>query len=116
LSTKHFTLTLLPVVAAAFVASCSPAPNTARICADQNNRRVPDENCRSSYAGGAGGFYGWYYMTRGGAYPAVGDVVNGGSRSAPANARSVGVSERGGFGASAEAHGSGGGKGGGGGE
>ena len=106
LSTKTITLRLVPVVAAAFVASCSPSPNLARVCADQNNQRVPDDRCGASHSalGTAAGFYGWYYLTRGGAYPAVGDAVQGGSRTIAPGARSVGVSERGGFGASAEAH------------
>jgi hypothetical protein len=108
LSTKTITLTLLPVVAAAFVAGCSPSPNLARVCTDQNNQRVPDDRCGAAHGGlgAVAGFYGWYYLTRGGAYPAVGQAVQGGSRSIAPGARSVGVSERGGFGASAEAHGS----------
>ena len=81
------------------------------MCADSNGRRVEDNQCQISGARGyvGGGFYHWYYMSRGGARPAaVGEVVSNGSFAPPAGTRSSSsVSERGGFGAEGAAHASG---------
>ena len=107
----RFSLVLLPAVAAALMSGCSPRESVARMCTDGNGRRVEDNQCQISGSHGyvGGGFYHWYYLSRGGARPAaVGDVVSNGSYSPPAGARSFSsVSERGGFGAEGVAHASG---------
>ena len=112
----RFSLVLLPAVAAALMSGCSPRDSVARMCTDANGRRVEDNQCQTSGSRGyvGGGFYHWYYMSRGGARPAaIGDVVSNGSYAPPAGARSFStVSERGGFGAEGAVHASG--KGGGG--
>ena len=107
----RFSLVLLPAVAAALMSGCSPRDSVARMCTDGNGRRVEDNQCQTSGSRGyvSGGFYHWYYLSRGGAQPAaVGDVVSNGSYSPPGGARSFSsVSERGGFGAEGAAHASG---------
>lgn len=112
------------------VSACGPSYQTwesagpTRYCVDRNNVRVPDNQC-----GGSGsGFTNWYYVSRGGYVPYVGEPYDGrgsyrpaaGARyaSAPSSyseAQTVvsrsGGTVRGGFGSSVSAHGSSGGHG-----
>jgi hypothetical protein len=109
--------------------ACGPSYQTwqssgpTRYCVDGQGVRVPDNQCNR---GGGGGFNSWYYMSRGGYVPYVGDRYDGhGSfRPAPgynpnsyssapssyATARSAVSSSvtRGGFGSSARGFGGGG--------
>jgi hypothetical protein len=86
------------------------AQNDTAICRDRAGNRVPDSNCDARSTGAHPGFYGWYYLSRGGYIPAMGETVSGGRTSAVAghsyaHAPSSASISRGGFGASAHSFG-----------
>lgn len=105
-------LAVTSAVATAFLAGCSngkpdqSGTHNAQICADVNGNRVEDSKCEKRAGGRVAGFHSWYYLTRGGSVPAIGEKISGGSFSPTKGlqyAKSGGVegaSERGGFGKS----------------
>src|SRR5258708_30431309 len=48
-----------------------------QICVGEQDRRVPDVYCDPSTSGGSP-FYHWYYYSRGGMLPPMGDPARGG--------------------------------------
>lgn len=108
---KSITLTLVPVVAAAFLASCDdqPPPTHQRVCADQDNKVVEDDRCNQPqpsvpYTPHSHAFvYHHYYVPYHEGGYSVGTPLHGGSYAPPAAGRvAVGRSVvRGGFGSTA---------------
>ncbi len=108
-------LQLTSAVAGALLASgCSAGASEAdwtaksdtQICTDEKGERVDDENCKRTASARSGGFFAWYYLSRGGAIPGFGQKATGGATwpkngvqyaEAPASTRIA----RGGFGSSA---------------
>lgn len=109
-------LLITTAVSSAFIAaSCgSSAPDRnaswtteedTKVCTDDKGNRVDDEKCKqtrvhNSGSGAAVGFFAWYYLSRGGRVPAIGNRVSGGAFQ-PTTGRSYRSSSvaRGGFGA-----------------
>lgn len=104
-------LAITSAVASAFVGGCSTnkahqADENAQICANSDGVRVEDEHCDKRKTPRVAGFYSWYYITRGGSVPAMGQNISGGSftpsagvKYAKSGATAPGA-ERGGFGRS----------------
>lgn len=97
-------LVITTAVASAFLTGCAgnskAKTENAQICADSNGIRAEDENCDNRRNPRVAGFYAWYYISRGGKVPAMGDKISGGSFSPKAGQKYVksGSAERGGFG------------------
>jgi hypothetical protein len=116
---EGITLTAALAVAAALAGCDEPA---SQVCADAQNRRVPDDNCAqaSAYHGGAH----WLYFGSGQSVPALGEqAVGGDTRASQGVSYSAAPEEgisRGGFGGTSDGFSEGGeggeGHGGGGGE
>jgi hypothetical protein len=105
-SRNRFKLVLVPAVSAALLAfGCNGPQTSARVCVDQDGRRLPDDQCRDPRYRSS--FHHWYYMSHGGVTPAVGAYVLG--RSSASRSSGVGSVSRGGFGSSAHASGHAGG-------
>jgi hypothetical protein len=51
------------------------ADRDTELCVDQNGYRVDDDYCDRPSVRGGGGFYSWYYVSRGGRIPYHGDSV-----------------------------------------
>jgi hypothetical protein len=107
------TIPMMTAVAAALLVSgCErnngwEASDNTRLCVDRQGRRMADEECNRGGVG-AGSFFAWYYLTRGGYIPRYGQPVTGGSYVAAPDASyrpgAATAISRGGFGSSA--HGS----------
>lgn len=81
----------LTAALATTLSGCSSEPDYRAACVDQTTqRRLPDYQCSTTHAYGGGH---WYYYPRGTRAAGVGELVRGGSFSAP-HAGSV---SRGGF-------------------
>ena len=86
-SEKTFSLVAVLLVSSALAAGCDQgrkewsADGPARFCVDQSGRRVPDDQCGRSYAGGGNPFL-WYYLGsmvgRRSYVPAMGGYAAGG--------------------------------------
>ena len=111
-----FDLPLVTAVSSAMLAltGCGDSLRVDRptqICVGEQDRRVPDTYCEPANNGG-GHFYRWYYYSRGGLLPQMGDPARGGglypvSGGVYSRAPSPAVT-RGGFGSSSEGGGAGG--------
>ncbi|MFY7837926.1 MAG: hypothetical protein ACOVQ0_16760 [Novosphingobium sp.] len=76
---------VLTTAMAATLAGCSGGGNDwddgvvadrdTAVCVDQEGRRIPDQNCRSTRTGGVGSSFFWYYVGRGSRVPYMGDPV-----------------------------------------
>ena len=97
-------LVMLAGVAATMAGCSSHDDGQWRVCADAQGRRLPDIACQQSGGYGHGGGGGWVFINRTYSAPPVGQVVNGGTRSAAGQAYSApaeGIA-RGGFGSTGE--------------
>jgi hypothetical protein len=103
---QDISLRLVPVVAAAFLASCGTPPR--RSCVDQSGRVVADANCTTQPPAGAGAswdtpgsgqYYHWVWYR--GSAPIIGSRAPVGSWY---SARASSATTRGGFGSTAAAH------------
>lgn len=88
-------LLITTAVSTAFLAAaCGPsaedrngewtAEEDTKVCTDDQGNRVTDDKCKetrvhNSGSGAAMGFFAWYYLSRGGRVPAIGNRVAGGA-------------------------------------
>jgi hypothetical protein len=88
-SSRAITLTLVPIVAAAYAGCGQAAPTHQQVCVDEATLVIDDRECwqpnRAGVVAGPGYFPHWYYVPyRSGGYP-IGMPLSGGSLSAPSS-------------------------------
>jgi hypothetical protein len=73
----------LTALLAASLSGCGEEEVTHQaVCVDQQQRRLPDAECRSGPEDDDDGYHGghaWYYVPVGARYPAVGETADGGT-------------------------------------
>ena len=94
---KKISLVAVLLVSSALTASCDrgnqewSADGPTRYCVDQQGRRVPDEQCGRTYAGGGVNPFLWYYLGsmagRRSYVPAMGGYAAGGGYAPVAGVR-----------------------------
>lgn len=99
---KAVRLTVVPVVAAAFLAGCGEDDEETAYCVDANDMVVENENCDDDYDRGSGGFI-WFFAGGGRSY-GLGNRVSGAGTRIRASDRAA-LASRGGFGSSARSTG-----------
>lgn len=110
---------LLAGTITAIVASNEDEPQYAQVCFnDETGERVEDAQCNSS-AGRSGALYAWYFYSRGGSVPGVGQnrssypsytsTIPSGAKASTGYSTKGGTVSRGGFGSSSKGGGSTGG-------
>ncbi len=111
-TSKTVKLTVVPILAAAFLAGCGEDEEETAYCVDATDTVVENENCDDEYDRGGGGGFFWFFAGGGRGY-GLGNRVSGAGDRIRASDRAA-LARRGGFGSSARSGGVGRGGGGGG--
>ncbi len=105
-SNDRLKLSIVPLLAASFLAGCGDDEETA-YCVDGENRVVENRYCDDEYDGvGGTGLFFWYFGGVGGANVRVGERLTGGERISASDRAAL--ARRGGFGSSSRGSGAGG--------
>ncbi len=102
-TSKSVRLTVVPILAAAFLAGCGEDDDETAYCVDGSDAVVENENCDDEYDRGGGGGFFWFFAGGGRGY-GLGNRVSGGGERIRASDRAA-LARRGCFGSSARSGG-----------